>query len=549
MSHHVSVRLTGWILTLSLILMIEPLFFLMANGDSAQEPLHDSTSSVSENASSASENSVPESVSSDSLTDTPKATEAPTKTPEDPGGDPYTPAVPVTSSPAESAETPKVTGTPTATPTVTGTPMATPTVTGTSTRTESSSHEDAGKNTNASSANANESEQDRSSSTGVKKETTSPTVERKSAQNPSHETKEEGKTATKTESAGTKAEKPGKESAAKSSETKEEKRDKDEDEHKEEEVKDTKAPTLVIYGVGDHSSVNKPVTVTVRVLEEHPSSRGLFARLTGASRGQVPLTQRMKREKGEIVYTLGPVREDDIYALSLAAEDAFGHRTSKKLTFTINTKGAAFSVLSPESKKMSKAFTPRIFIDDLEEVRITSCAINNEEQAFSMRGNVLTFSETITEEGRYTITVETIDAAGNENAMEPYTVTLSYKKKGIFDTITSFLGRKHETRSAENEESSSAEEDVTEEALHESEKKENAEAGGGKIKEHVPEAKRGTSSKAAAEDRRALTRQGKSAKKTRKKPAVFGAALLVTLICAVFAVFWLRIRRKRRMAS
>ncbi len=214
--------------------------------------------------------------------------------------------------------------------------------------------------------------------------------------------------------------------------------------------KDTKPPVLYVYGVQDRSSSKKPVTVTVLVKEDNPSPDGIAAVLRGASQGDVPLKMTTKRDRAGTMYILGPIKRDDIYSLTISAADLAGNRTKGSIFFAVNTKGAAIKVLTPARKVVSEPFVPRIFIDDLEEVSITRASINGEERPYSFRGGVLAFSDEIREEGRYTIEVATVDAAGNENE-ESVTVTLSYKKRGILAAIRSFFTEKHETPGAESQ--------------------------------------------------------------------------------------------------
>lgn len=329
--------------------------------------------------------------------------------------------------------------------------------------------------------------------------------------------------------------------------------------------RDTRSPTLVISGIKDHSSNRKAVTVVVRVVEAHPSSSGIKAVLTGAKRGRVPLTQRIRNEKTGKVYVLGPIRQDDIYVLALSALDRYGNSTEKDISFTVNTKGASFQVLSPEGKVQRKAFYARIRVDDLEEVNVTSATINGEERAYTYRDGVVTFLKKIREEGKYTIRLRTVDAAGNENEMEPCTVTLFYKKKSILDAIRSFLGKRHETGREEAREEESPVRKVQEE--EESGDSPDAEEDAGTISFPADrDGEKGLKAKAASsgagfrgrkkeEKSTGIDTEGRDRNRSQKsgtmeKHSHGGViALFSGGIIAVLAVFIHRIHRKRRKAS
>jgi len=184
---------------------------------------------------------------------------------------------------------------------------------------------------------------------------------------------------------------------------------------------DTRSPEIKISGVV-HGSANKEavrpkITCSDINLDTNKTEISLAGYLGGEQ-----IVEWRHTEEGELeMFWLNPIGEDDNYILSAVAYDKAGNSKQESIIFSVNQKGATF-IFEPkdiQGSYISRPFFPAIQIWNVDYVTIVSFTINGKETAYEFKNGILTTKEEINIDGKYVITLDVIDGAGNRSSMKP----------------------------------------------------------------------------------------------------------------------------------
>jgi hypothetical protein len=179
-------------------------------------------------------------------------------------------------------------------------------------------------------------------------------------------------------------------------------------------VIDKTMPELTLPGVEDLSANANPLTITLTMSDTNMNENGISAVLNGTNRGEVNADGVRSRGEGGVMYVF-EVTEDDYYKLTYTATDLAGNAVTKSISFSENQNGTVFEFLGPVEKNgyALTRFRPEYVLTNVDEVTILSVTLNGQEAAYTYENDRLTFREELPSDGKYVITVDVTDAAGN----------------------------------------------------------------------------------------------------------------------------------------
>ena len=179
-------------------------------------------------------------------------------------------------------------------------------------------------------------------------------------------------------------------------------------------VIDKTMPEITLSGVDDLSANADPLTITLTMSDTNMNENGISAVLNGTNRGEVNADGVRSRGEGGVMYVF-EVTEDDYYKLTYTATDLAGNSVTKSISFSENQNGTVFEFLGPVEKNgyALTRFRPEYILTNVDEVTILSVTLNGQEAAYTYENDRLTFREELPSDGKYVITVDVTDAAGN----------------------------------------------------------------------------------------------------------------------------------------
>lgn len=202
---------------------------------------------------------------------------------------------------------------------------------------------------------------------------------------------------------------------------------------------DLTAPTLDITGVADRSANAGDVVPTVTYSDTNYDENQVSITLVGANRKEVALDGSYTDQHNGRVFVFNnfPVEKeiDDIYTLRATLTDKAGNTTEKTITFSVNRFGSTYA-LSEAAQKLNGSFvrTPEDVeinetnVDELSNIKVTmfkdgtpKVLKEGTDYRISLEGGngswyyytYTVFAKNFSEDGLYSLTVESDDAAGN----------------------------------------------------------------------------------------------------------------------------------------
>lgn len=185
-------------------------------------------------------------------------------------------------------------------------------------------------------------------------------------------------------------------------------------------VIDQTLPEISISGVEDLSANNDPLDIVLSMTDTNLNLSSITATLTGTNNGEVDISGNAAYISGGVEYVLDTIETDDYYLLVFVGTDLAGNSVSQSVSFSENQNGTVFEFVQEEVRNTysNQSFAPSFILHNVDEVTVLSLTLNGEEVAYDYVDNTVTFREALTADGMYKITMDTVDAAGNENAME-----------------------------------------------------------------------------------------------------------------------------------
>ena len=195
-------------------------------------------------------------------------------------------------------------------------------------------------------------------------------------------------------------------------------------------VIDQTPPVIILEGVREWSANREPVSIAVKMEDANPDPERLSAILEALHAGETkhfrngsadPESEEASGQGGSAVLALPVVDEDDLYHLTAAAADLAGNEAVAELTFSENQGGTVFLFEQQEvlGRYVREGFQPSFILYNVDEITVLSVTVNGAEVPYLFEGNRLLLKDPLTEDGKYGIVIDTKDAAGNINSMEP----------------------------------------------------------------------------------------------------------------------------------
>lgn len=205
---------------------------------------------------------------------------------------------------------------------------------------------------------------------------------------------------------------------------------------------DKTAPTLEISGVADKSANNGTVAPVITFTDTNYNGNAISYTLTGVSNGKVNYSSSISDIANGQRVTFADFEKiqkvDDIYILTATLTDMAGNETTKSITFSANRFGSVYdlatlekiigkylqneedvvftetnvdSLKKGETKiKLTKNGTPRDLVEGTDYT-VTEMGGNGQWSQYKYTINKALFKD----DGRYSISVYSVDAAGNIN--------------------------------------------------------------------------------------------------------------------------------------
>lgn len=205
---------------------------------------------------------------------------------------------------------------------------------------------------------------------------------------------------------------------------------------------DKTAPTLEISGVADKSANNGTVSPVITFTDTNYNGNAISYTLTGVSNGKVNYSSSISDIANGQRVTFADFERiqkvDDIYILTATLTDMAGNETTKSITFSANRFGSVYdlatlekiigkylqneedvvftetnvdSLKKGETKiKLTKNGTPKDLVEGTDYT-VTETGGNGQWSQYKYTINKALF----TDDGRYSISVYSVDAAGNIN--------------------------------------------------------------------------------------------------------------------------------------
>lgn len=205
---------------------------------------------------------------------------------------------------------------------------------------------------------------------------------------------------------------------------------------------DKTAPTLEISGVADKSANNGTVAPVITFTDTNYNGNAISYTLTGVSNGKVNYSSSISDIANGQRVTFADFEKiqkvDDIYILTATLTDMAGNETTKSITFSANRFGSVYDLATLEKiigkylqNEEDVVFT-ETNVDSLKKGETKIKLTKNGTPKDLVKGTDYTVTETggngqwsqykytinkalFTDDGRYSISVYSVDAAGNIN--------------------------------------------------------------------------------------------------------------------------------------
>ena len=127
------------------------------------------------------------------------------------------------------------------------------------------------------------------------------------------------------------------------------------------------------------------------------------------------------KKEGEVLVRIPTNLEDDYYKLIFTATDLAGNQSSLTRSFSVNQKGTVFVFEQEEleNQYVREPVQPSFQLFNVDEVTVLSVTVNGQETPYIYENGRLSLAEELARDGRYDISITTLDSAGNTNTMEP----------------------------------------------------------------------------------------------------------------------------------
>ena len=195
-------------------------------------------------------------------------------------------------------------------------------------------------------------------------------------------------------------------------------------------VIDLQNPKVTFEGVENYSANNGAVAPVINCSDENfdKSKTIVDLKLTGANRGEVPISHTISDGKG-FVKAVCPDFErkkdvDDLYVLEATVEDLAGRRSTEKLVFSVNRYGSVF-VLGNGTKAMNEKY----YTNDPQDVTITEINVDD----------LVTRDVSLTRDGTFKkLNNETdyrVNKQGSDTSWKTYTYNVgrtNFDKDGVY---------------------------------------------------------------------------------------------------------------------
>ncbi len=205
---------------------------------------------------------------------------------------------------------------------------------------------------------------------------------------------------------------------------------------------DKTAPTLTISGVADKSANNGTVAPVITVSDTNFSSKSVTYKLTGVNNGTVTyeasVTDTTNGRKITFADFEKAQKVDDIYTLTVASTDMAGNETTASITFSVNRFGSVYDISAMDKtngkylKSEDDVVITETNVDSLKKSDTKVKLIKNGTPTDLEEGKDYSVEETggngkwkqykykinkslFTDDGKYSVSVYTVDAAGNVN--------------------------------------------------------------------------------------------------------------------------------------
>lgn len=186
-------------------------------------------------------------------------------------------------------------------------------------------------------------------------------------------------------------------------------------------VIDKTNPELKIEGVKDLSANRESLNVVLTMLDVNLNEDSVVAELTGTNNGNIDISGKKSFVEGGIQYALDVIEMDDYYKLVFTGVDLAGNEVSETISFSENKNGTTFKFEQEDdlvNGYAKEAFIPSFVLTNVDEVTILSVTVNGKEVDYNYRNNRLTLADEVSNDGKYVITIDTRDAAGNMSFYE-----------------------------------------------------------------------------------------------------------------------------------
>lgn len=205
---------------------------------------------------------------------------------------------------------------------------------------------------------------------------------------------------------------------------------------------DKTAPTLTISGVADKSANNGTVAPVITVSDTNFSSKSVTYKLTGVNNGTVTYEASVTDTTNGRKITFADFEKvqkvDDIYTLTVASTDMAGNETTASITFSVNRFGSVYDISAMDKtngkylKSEDDVVITETNVDSLNKSDTKVKLIKNGTPTDLEEGKDYSVEETggngkwkqykykinkslFTDDGKYSVSVYTVDAAGNVN--------------------------------------------------------------------------------------------------------------------------------------
>ncbi len=186
-------------------------------------------------------------------------------------------------------------------------------------------------------------------------------------------------------------------------------------------IVDLTAPVIEISNVKDLSANKENVAPIIDYSDTNIDFNTLELILKGSRTGVVELKGNNKDIANGRQYMFEPIEEDDNYVLSAKVLDKAGNEIKKEISFSVNKNGSTFEFKQKDIQNSytNKSFKPAIKINNVDTISIVSLTLNGKNVGYTFENGVVELNDEINKDGKYIINLETSDAAGNNNSMEP----------------------------------------------------------------------------------------------------------------------------------